>query len=273
MNNETVIGKAANFNIAFRDDTLSSHSGVVLLKDFCDRIGVADVIDSEVKVKQRDRGFSDSQAVLDLVWNLILGGDCLSDLNALRGDEGTINLLGVETIIAPTTAGEHLRKFDIGDYDHLLKAARLIAERVRPMQKSKTCTIELDSSVYVQCSTRKEGSRRAYNGEVGYHPLFAFWAEEGELLSTHLMSGNRHPSSKALFFLEQTLECVPAGVSLKLRADSAFYSWKFIDELERRQITYAITADLSKAMRRQIEAIEEKQWRKFGKDAQVAQLR
>jgi hypothetical protein len=272
VNSETVIGKAANFNIAFRHSTLSSHSGAVLLKDFCQRIAVADILEEEVQVKQRNRGYTDSEAILAMVFNLVLGGDSLSDLNVIGGDEGTLKLLGVTSILAPTTAGEHLRKFDIGDYYDLLRAARLLARRVRPQQKSNSCTIDFDSSVYEQCSDRKQGSCRAYNGEVGYHPLFAFWAEEGELLMSHLMSGNRHPSSKALFLIEETLKSVAEGLPVRVRADSAFYSWKFIFELERRQITYAITADISKAMRKQIEAIEEREWKKFGKDGEVAEF-
>jgi hypothetical protein len=273
VNNQTVIGKAANFNICFRDVALSSYSGALLLKDFCDQLGVAEVLDSEVKVKHRHSGYSDAEAILGLTWNLILGGDCLFDLNVLRGDKGTLDLLGLDCLIAPTTAGEHLRKFDIGDKCDLLRAMRLIAQRVRPRQNSDTCTIDLDSSVYEQCSTSKEGSCRAYNGMIGYHPLLAFWAEEGELLATHLLAGNRHPSSKAVWFLGEVLKQVSVGLPLKLRADSAFYTWDFINELERRQIIYAITADLSEQIKKQIEAIEEKQWRRFGKDAKVAELR
>ena len=61
-----------------------------------------------------------------------------------------------------------------------------LQERVRPLQHAKTCTIDLDSSIYEQASTHKEGSTKADNGEVGYHSLLSFWAEEGELLFSHL---------------------------------------------------------------------------------------
>ncbi|MGH9937347.1 MAG: hypothetical protein ACREAM_13960, partial [Blastocatellia bacterium] len=42
---------------------------------------------------------------------------------------------------------------------------------------------------------------------------------------------------------------------LQVRADSAFYIWSFILNLENRGIIYAITADQSKGMIKQIEAI------------------
>jgi hypothetical protein len=273
VNKPTVIGKAANFNICFRQVSLASHAGAVLLKDFIDQLGVADLLDAEVHVKQRERGYSDAAAILGLAWNLILGGDGLSDLNVLRGDQGTLALLGLDALIAPTSAGEHLRKFDIGDKADLQRALRLLSQRLRPLQTSATCTIDLDSSVYEQCSTRKEGSARAYNGEIGYHPLLAFWAEEGELLATHLLAGNRHPASKAVWFLRQVLKQAPVGLKRKLRADSAFYTWDLIAELERQHLTYAITADLSQPLKARIEAIPATQWRGFGKAAEVAELR
>ena len=190
MNRGTVIGRAGKFNICFRDDVLSSHAGMVLIQEFVERLGIEEVIDQELKVKSRERGYQESASIMGLIYNLIAGGECLSDLNVLRGDSGTLQLLGLDALISPTTAGEFLRKFDIGDIHDLQRVNGLLQQQVRPLQQSKLCTIDLDSSVYEQASTKKEGSKKAYNGEIGYHPLFAYWEEEGELLYSHLRSGN-----------------------------------------------------------------------------------
>jgi Transposase DDE domain group 1 len=270
VNKETVIGKAGKFNICFQDITLASHAGVVLLKEMVDQLGIPELIDREIAVKQRQRGYRESESILALCWNLILGGEHLSDLDVLRGDAGTQQLLGLASVIAPTTAGELLRRFGIGDIQDLLRLLRLISERVRPSQRSETCTLDLDGSIYEQCSKSKEGSRQAYNGQVGYDPLFCFWAEEGELLLSHLRAGDRHPGSKALWFVRQVLKLVPAGKRLKLRADSAFYSWTLIDELERRRIIYAITADLTQPLKLEIEALPDASWKPFNNDPAVA---
>jgi Transposase DDE domain group 1 len=269
MNNTTVIGKAGKFNICFRDLTLASHAGIVLIKEMIDRFGLEELIDREIDVKQRERGYTESESILALCWNLILGGEHLSDLDVLRGDPGTQALMGLESVMAPTTAGEFLRKFKLGDIWDLLRLLRLAAERVRPSQRSETCTLDLDTSLYEQCSTNKEGSHRAYTGQIGYNPLFCFWAEEGELLLTHLLAGNRHPSGVALFFLREVLKLVPEGKRLKLRADSAFYTWDLIDELERLEITYAITADLTESLKSAIGTLPEPEWRRYNQDPQV----
>jgi hypothetical protein len=133
-------------------------------------------------------------------------------------------------------------------------------------------TMDLDSSIYAQCSKCKEGSHKAYNGEIGYQPLFCFWAEERELLYSRLRSGNRNPAAIAEWFLSRVLKLAPAGKRRYLRADSGFYTWPLIELCEREQITYAITADLTQGLRAQIEALPQTAWRRFIREAQIAEL-
>ena len=261
MNKHKVVGKVGKFNLCFRPERLTSHAGVVLLHDFAQRLGVAQVLDDELAVKVRERGYPESAAVGGLLYNTILGGTCLSDLEVLRGDPGTQELLGAETILAPTTAGEFLRKFDIGDVRDLQRVNRRLQHRVRPQQTTTTCTLDLDSSIYEQASTHKEGSTKAYNGEVGYHPLFAFWAEEGELLFCHLRRGSAHTARNAVWFLRETLKCVPTEATRKLRADSGFYSRAVVEWCEEEGLTFTITADQTAPLLEAIEALPEQRWR------------
>src|SRR3712207_4338168 len=155
---------------------------MLLIKEFAARPGLSELINAELQVKERQRGYTEAEAVLGLVYNLVLGGDCLSDLEVLRGDAGTLALLGVEQVLAPTTAGEHLRKFQIGAIWDLQRVNLLLQRRVRSIQDRKLVTIDLDSSIYEQASAQKEGSRHSYNGKHGYHPLFALCAETEQML-------------------------------------------------------------------------------------------
>lgn len=271
MNTTTLLGKAGNFHVVTRDQTLTAHAGVVLLRDFIDRLGVPALIDEHLHVKGRQRGYAESQNVLALCWNLILGGDSLRDLDVLRGDAGLGALLGVEAILAPTTAGEFLRHFSLGAITDLQGLLRRVAEVVRPWQPSRHVTLDLDASLYAQSSTRKDGSRMNYKGEVGYYPLFCFWAEEGELLFSHLLRGNAHASARARWFLSAVLRRIPPERERFLRADSEFYSWDFIEMCERERITYAITADQSKQLKAVVAALAEPSWRRYTERSQVAE--
>jgi hypothetical protein len=260
VNSQKVVGKVGKFNICFRPGQLTSHAGTVLLHDFAQRLGVEEVLDEELHVKTRARGYGESEAVGGLTYNLILGGEHLSDLEVLRGDPGTQELLGAEAILAPTTAGEFLRKFDIGDVHDLQRVQLRLQERVRPHQQSTTCTIDLDSSIYEQASSHKEGSTKADNGEVGYHPLLAFWAEEGELLYSHLRRGSAHTARNVLWFLRQTRKRVPETVTKKLRADSGFYRHGVVEWCEAAGFTFTLTADQTEPLLTALSALPERCW-------------
>jgi hypothetical protein len=260
VNSKKVVGKVGKFNVCFRPEQLTSHAGTVLLHDFAQRLGVAEVLDEELHVKTRERGYEESEAVRGLVYNVILRGEHLSDLEVLRGDPGTQELLDAAAILAPTTAGEFLRKFDMGDVHDLQRVHLRLQERVRPLQSSPTCTIDLDSSIYEQASTHKEGSTKAYNGEVGYHPLLAFWTEEGELLYSHLRRGSAHTARNVLWFLRQTRKRVPVTSDKKLRADSGFYSHEVVEWCEAEGFTFTITADQTAPLLAAITALPEGRW-------------
>jgi hypothetical protein len=275
VSEQSIVGKAGEFNICFRDVTLSNHAGLVLLRDFADRLGVAELLDEEIHVKQRERGHRESEAVLSLSHNLIAGGQCLLDLNVLRGDSGTPQVLGLPSVLAPSTAGDFLRKFDIGDIQDLHRFHRRLQERIRPHQVWETCTLDVDSSIYEQASTRKQGSTKTYTGQTGYHPFLAFWYEASELVFSHLRRGNAHTSKKAEWCLTETFKRLPADVAKKLRADSGFYDHKLVAWCEARHIIFGITADQTAPLKKILVAIPETAWHDLLKydAAQVSEFR
>jgi Transposase DDE domain group 1 len=260
VNDDSVIGKVGKFKVCFRDEQLTSHAGVVLVHELATRLGVEQIVDEELQVKQRERGYTEGKAIGALVHNLLLGGECLSDLDVLRGDPGTQELLAQEAILAPRTAREFLQKFDLGDIGDLQRVNQRLQQRVRPQQASRTCTIDLDSSIYEQVSTRKQGSDKAYNGEIGYHPLFAFWAEERELLFSHLRRGSAHTCRNVRWFLRETFKRVPAQAALALRADSGFYSKEVVQWCEAHHVRFTITADQTAPLLALIAALPDRQW-------------
>jgi Transposase DDE domain group 1 len=260
VNAGSVMGKVGKFKVCFRDEQLTSHAGVVLVHELATRLGVEQIVDEELQVKQRERGYTEGQAIGALVQNLLLGGECLSDLEVLRGEPGTQELLAQETILAPRTAGEFLHKFEMGDIRDLQRVNLRLQQRIRPHQSSATCTIDLDSSIYEQASTRKQGSDKAYNGEIGYHPLLAVWAEEGELLFSHLRRGSAHTWRNVLWFLGETFKRVPAQAALALRADSGFYSKEVVQWCEAQHVRFSITADQTAPLLALIAALPDRCW-------------
>ena len=172
-------------------------------------------------------------------------------------------MLDAEGLLAPTTAGEFLRKVDIGDVQDLQRAHLRLQERVRPLPHSTPGTIALDSSIYEQAPPDKEGSTKAYRGEVGYHPLVAFWAEEGELLFSHLRRGSAHTARNVGWCLRETLKRVPDTAVKQLRADSDFSSKAVTEWCEAHDFTFTITAEQTAPLLAAIAAVPERSWQKL----------
>jgi hypothetical protein len=222
VNSASVMGKVGQFNVCFRAEQLTSHAGVVLVHELAQQLGVEQRLEEEREVKQRERGYCEGQALGALVYTLLLGGECLRDLEVLRGDPGTPELRGQEAVLAPRPTGELWPKFEIGDLRDLPRVNLRLPQRVRPPQSAATCTRDLDSSLSEQASPHPEGLSKAENGEVGSPPLWAVWAEEGELLFSHLRRGSVHPSRNVRWLLTAMIKRVPPPARLHLRADRGF---------------------------------------------------
>src|SRR5262249_23310390 len=145
-------------------------------------------------------------------------------------------------------------------------------QRVRPQQTNASCTLDLDSSIYEQASTRKQGANKAYNGQIGYHPLFAFWAEEGELLFSHLRRGSAHTSRNVLWFLAETFKRVPAQAAVALRADRGFYSKEVVEWCEAHHVRFSITADQTAPLLAVIEALPDRCWTTLPEDYPLSEV-
>jgi hypothetical protein len=80
----------------------------------------------------------------------------------------------------------------------------------------KTATLDIDAIVIV-CD--KRAAKRAYDGNRGYQPVLALWAEQDRIPRRHVPagSGNRR-------VVEKALAALPGGIAkIYLRGDSALY--------------------------------------------------
>jgi len=96
-----------------------------------------------------------------------------------------------------------------------------------------------------------------------------------ELLFSHLRRGSAHTARNAVWFLRHTRKRVPTGMTLKLRADSGFYSKAVVEWCEREGGTFAITADQPQTLLQAITALPEPYGQPLPEYAlsEVAQLR
>ena len=81
------------------------------------------------------------------------------------------------------------------------------------------------------------------------------------MLFSHLRRGSAHTARNIVWFLRETSKRVPADTTLKLRADSGFYSKAVVEWCEAEGLTFTITADQTAPLLQAIAALPERRWR------------
>jgi len=68
------------------------------------------ILDEHIQVKERERGYPESEHILALAANAFIGGDFIDDLEALREDTVIQRAIGRKDIPDPTTAADFCRR-------------------------------------------------------------------------------------------------------------------------------------------------------------------
>ena len=78
------------------------------------RLGLVEELDQSVQLLKRHLPYHESDHVLNIAYNALLGGIRLEDIELRRKDEVFLNALGAQRIPDPTTSGDFTRRFDEG---------------------------------------------------------------------------------------------------------------------------------------------------------------
>jgi hypothetical protein len=256
------------------DNTLVSYGGGILIDEFIRKLSLPQIIDNTVKVKERERGYKESEAILALVVSMITGGECLDDLFVLREEEGFKNIWRHGDIPHPTTMGDFLRRFNLG---HIRQLEGVNAQTFHKVylaaEKMFAITLDIDSSLNEVHGTKKEGAKWAYTGIRAFNPLLCFIRENGDWLHSRLRSGNTYTSDGAESFIRECYHRVKDFAEhINACMDSGFYDKEIVAECERLNIGFSITADQTTALMRAVHAIAEDQWRQIEDNLWVSEI-
>ena len=250
-------------------------AGLLPIINFSKRLGISKDIKRFLKIKKRKRGYSESDFILTSVYNLLLGGECVDDSEKLLKDETFKDIADI-SIPDPSTQGEFFRKFGIGEIKRFYALNRsLLKKMFRRMNKGKEIILDLDSSIFETYGRKKEGAEFCYNREFGFHPMFIFNGETGEMLWTKLRRGSSYSSKGIEEGVKEVFKILNSDGKNKvvfIRGDSAFYDKDLIKFLENKDIKFVIGADITSPVRRIIKEIPKKKWKKYKDGSEVAEF-
>ena len=270
-------------------DGVTAHAGLPLVIETMRKLGVSAMLDTELGVRQRNHGATDSAKAEALVLLMASGGDCFSDIDVLRADKGLQRLIGAEL---PTQ--DVLRTFLYAFHDDKLidEAQRRrapgdiayipsetsalqglgrvnIALSLEVARQMKVTNATLDHDATIQESHKREAMAH-YDGGRGYQPSVLYWVEADQIIGDEYRDGNVPAAMENLRLIRKGFSSLPTSITTRfLRGDSALYDqavlkWLASEDREggpKGFIGFTISADMSKQLRAACEALPDDNWK------------
>ena len=248
--------------VSTTDRNLTAHAGAVLIRAAAHAVGLGSSIATHLRLKKRARGLTEAQSILATAEAVALGATCLDDLAIARADHAQEELRGF-AVPAPQTAGSFLRRFTLGhirQLDKSLRAVHLRAFELLGIITGTTLTLDFDSTYVRSYSARRQGADPTWTKRYTLHPLLCFASQFGICLHAKLRRGKAATSSGIASFVVECLRRVPAGVHVRARFDSGFYSRDLFAMLERRGVIYLCGAMITPRLTSVITQIPDTCW-------------
>jgi hypothetical protein len=243
---------------------LVSHAGTALLARVADRLGLTRALSLRLAgIKRRRRGHDPGRVIRDLAVMLADGGECVSDLGAVRDQEA---LFG--PVASDSTAFRMVDR--LASDPELLDALRAAHARARERfwklhGAPERLTIDVDATL-ITAHSEKEGAAGNFKGGFGFHPLHAYADETREALSAILRPGNAGANSAAdhVTVLDRALEQIPAEcietIEILVRADSAGATHALADHCHEANMRFSFGYELTDSVRGAILEVPEDAW-------------
>jgi Transposase DDE domain group 1 len=175
-------GRRFTVEVTSDGEGLVSHAGAALLAEAADRLGLTRELSLALAPMRERRSQHDPGRVLrDLAVMLADGGDCLSDLRAVRDQQplfGEVASNATAFRVIDAIAGDRA----------LLEALRAARARAREQAwqagaAPERIVIDVDATL-ITAHSEKDGAAGTFKGGFGFHPLLAYLDESREAHET-----------------------------------------------------------------------------------------
>ena len=279
------------------EEATSPHAGALATSRVFRSLGLPELIEANLQLRQRQRGFSESQMIESISLLQTIGGDSPEDVRLLSGDTCLERGLGYRPPKATAVRG-FLERF----HDEALEALRPPREKQKSFivpssgpvqglqnvqagavrriakgyaqqgQAQRIATIDQDATII---ESHKEAAYAHYEGGRGYQPMVAVWAEADLVVADEFRDGNVPAKQEPLTCAQLAFAALPADILRRyFRGDSACHengllNWLKDPERAREPggaIEFAVSAVMSPELKAAVQQVAESGWKTFGKE-------
>jgi len=248
-------------NINFNGGNLSSDSGLLLLHEFIDKLGLRQLLKNYFKTNDKaNRQHLDDEILLQKIYQICAGyftDDAADDLST---DPVLTTCLEKERLASQPTIsrfGSRLDEITMEQF-HIITSA--LRKRIYSIVPPPRILLDLDSTL-LPTHGEQEGEAFNYHYSAhGYHPLVCYDGFTGDLLKIELRKGSTYSSTGVHQFLQPLLDEYLnqyPDTELFLRGDSGFATPELYTQAESNGCSYAIRLKDNRLLREKAFHLEE----------------
>jgi hypothetical protein len=280
------------------EECVTAYAGIPLFLQAARSLDVPGRVRQYLQIKQRDRGLDEAGYIESFLVLNALGGDCLEDFERLREDDGLAQMVGHE-IPSAVAARKFLyefhdeskrqqaqRELPVGQVSYIAEESaplralaqvnqEMVQEMGRRCPDQKIATVDLDTTII---ESHKREAQPTYQGERGYQPMLALWAEMNLVLADEFRDGNVPAQMAPLPVAQRAFQALPPTVSEHyFRGDSACWEKDLVNWLrdEKRPegplgpITFGISVRMTPNLKKHIARLGENLWKPYREDTET----
>lgn len=253
----------SKIKINFAGGDLTSDAGLLLIKEFINKLGFVKLLKSEFKTKDNAsfRYHKDAENLLQMIYQIIMAyfqDDCADELTT---EPVFTAILEKNTLASQPTLSRFFNRMDESTLNQFHELMTKFREIVYTVKTPELMLLDLDSTLLNTYGHQEGEDFNFHYQSHGYHPLVCYDGITGDLLEIQLRDGTDYSSTGVVEFLQPLLmefQNNYPDIPLLLRGDSGFTKPELYEQCEVNGVSYVIRLKENKLLRKLADHIDER---------------